>query len=379
MESAALKNPSEYGYESSLIATSGRSDAEIAVDLLHAFIAMLPVVNAASKLMLKELPEMAKLVEESTVDLAQRFRTLAESSKEQGRLMEDIIDAASSLDVQGEKVDLSNFTSMLDSTLSGSIQKILDVSKMAMRMVYSMDNAMSDLGETVSLIGRIQKITKQTRLLALNATIEAARAGVAGRSFSVVANEVKEVAKEIATLSADMQSKIGSVNTSVSECYDTLKEVATTDMSENIIAKERLSLLMESMISRNEMFKDKLKDAAETSLSISNTISMMTVGMQFQDRTTQVVDNCVWMLQSLNSTLDNIGSAVPAKMRNHQSGERIASHAANSMMDSVKLGNIKHHLAEQLQNNGITGVMVVAAGTESGGAGSSDSDDVELF
>jgi hypothetical protein len=61
-------------------------------------------------------------------------------------------------------------------------------------------------------IASIRSITGRTKILALNALIESARAGEAGRSFAVVASEVKQVSQEIEELATDLEQDLtGSV------------------------------------------------------------------------------------------------------------------------------------------------------------------------
>lgn len=96
------------------------------------------------------------------------------------------------------------------------------VAQLTGQHVASLGQSSSKIGEVV---GVIQELADQTNLLALNATIEAARAGESGRSFAVVASEVKELANATANATQNIENSIREIQESIGKVVESTDKI----------------------------------------------------------------------------------------------------------------------------------------------------------
>lgn len=102
-------------------------------------------------------------------------------------------------------------------------------SQSASDQVNELNNAAQEISKVTEVIN---KISDQTNLLALNATIEAARAGDAGKGFSVVASEIKELANQTAESTNEIKRQIDGIQKSTNGA---MKEISTiSDVINNV-------------------------------------------------------------------------------------------------------------------------------------------------
>lgn len=278
-------------------------NAQIAQEMLTSWISTMNVYHHAIYVLLHQLPETSKLVEDSTKIMSERFVNLATDIKHQSKAVNQISELSNTINVGNEKITIEEFTELFSSTLNDSIKKILFVSKRAITMIYTLDETISSITSIEKFVTDIHNITKKANLLALNASIEAARAGESGKGFSIVANEVKEVSNTIRDIAESINSRITTVSNNIKDGYKILQDVATTDMSQTIIAQDKLSTLMHELINQKNKFSEILKDSARVGTVAANTISGMVVNLQFQDRTKQYIESSVRLLEYMDKNI----------------------------------------------------------------------------
>lgn len=350
----------------------------LAASVVADAILLVNVVGGALQMLTELLPESAKNVEVVSSDLTTQFKRLAQNANIQGETLQSLISNISSINLEDRKVPIEEFIALFSKMLDDSVSKILTVSKQALSIVYSMEDAIKNLAEIELFSKQIQKITGQSNLLALNAMIEAARAGEAGKGFGVVANEVKVLSREIAELSDNMGTRTKTIMKNVVDGFNVLKEVATTDMNDNIVAKDVLESLLHGLVKQNDKARIVMEESATSSREISDAIHGMIVDLQFQDRNSQITENSVDIIRQCLIMFDEIKQKANSVIKNADNTENQPEikKAVESILAVIRLGDIQTRFTKTLQNNG---VMLAFGMNDVGSAASEHNQDIELF
>lgn len=137
-------------------------------------------------------------------------------------------------------------------------------------------NLVESSGEIYALLEDVYDIASQTNLLALNAAIEAAGAGSAGKGFTVVANEVKQLARQSANFSDKIKIRLKEMSAGAGKARDASERlagvVARVDEISGTIASavEQQSMTVKELASNISKITDTSNEMARNTEKISN-------------------------------------------------------------------------------------------------------------
>ncbi len=155
-------------------------------------------------------------------------------------------------------------------------EKARSITDEAVSNASSASEKVDELGKAAKEISTVTEtianISKQTNLLALNATIEAARAGESGKGFSVVANEIKELARQTAEATQEIKTKIEGIQTSTAGTVTEIEQISKVINEVNEIVSIIATAVEEQSVTTKEI-ADNVSQASQGIAEVTENVA----------------------------------------------------------------------------------------------------------
>ncbi len=273
-----------------------QSNVNATVDNLRVLVGQLSTAST-------QLGETADQVAHGSQNLAERTGSQAASLEETSATMEEM---SANVKANAENADRA---AELATTAQSRADGGQGVVQAAVRAMSEIEAGSDKIAETIAVI---DTIASQTNLLALNAAVEAARAGEAGRGFSVVAEEVRELArktldaaKDISAIVKTSRAQVKSGVTEVNRAGEVLAEVT-----------EAISAASQTVAEITGASREQAQGIAEISAALaqmdSNTQDNVQLADSSRGSSTALTDQAQQMSQAIRHfRLDEAQAYVP--------------------------------------------------------------------
>lgn len=314
-----------------------------------------------------DVHQFNNVVDDAVHTLNASFVEITSQSNQLREKIEKIIDDTSQMqdDVEAgesDNITMKNFVQTTSATLSGFTDMLISISKKSMDTVNIIDEMSKYLDDIFDVVEEVQTIAGKTNLLALNAAIEAARAGEAGRGFSVVADEVRNLSNNSNHFNEDIKDRVKNVKKCMEQAKKAVAETASSDMTFLLEGKDKL----DNMINMLANFEDDISHTAEEvsniNLSINQSVGRAIQSLQFEDIASQLAEHMLNKINHLDQSYDSIMNEIQPVLKNELHVD------ANSALNKIDEILIKYN-----------DEMKRYAETKPGVQASVDVGDIELF
>lgn len=266
-------------------------------------------LNAEFRQIRDDLGQIRSLVTDAVQQLNASFVGVNEKTHEQSEVAGAVM-VTSSDDDAADTLSIRKFVTETENILENYVEMVVEMSRHSVDAAHAIDDIVSQMDVIGGLLQDIRGIAKQTDLLALNASIEAARAGEAGRGFAVVAEQVRVLAEQANTFNDQIGEQVANARGIIDHAKSSVSEMASQDMNESLNARTRISSMMKDLEALDEKVDGGLARISGLTDAIDGHVQDAVRALQFEDISTQLLDNSARGVDGLDQYLAGIRGVV---------------------------------------------------------------------
>jgi ABC-type amino acid transport substrate-binding protein len=271
--------------------------------------------------------EMVHGTDENRDALASVVASLKEVSDHITRIVDDANASETAIDATTRSFD------SIENSVAGFADSVGEMERRFNSIRSTFEQVNRSTAEIETAIRSIEEIAELTHLLALNAAIESARAGVHGRGFKVVADEVKKLAARSNEFTRLVSESLESLHANVSETvrsiddFERVREAMTEGIGQTRADVERSAESIRSIETRTQGVAKAVRAQQQQIASIDSELDLVRTSVDNLHRSgTHVADN----IEKQSALIETIGgddtqlrdalSAVESAMHAHGGG-----------------------------------------------------------
>ncbi len=259
---------------------------------------------------LKEIESCSSALKKASFNLKENNRVMKDNSAETNKQTYQATEASDKVthgmrEVEGSMKNMIKAIKDITQITTEASKLANDTSNLATstnETITQLDTSSSKIGEVIKLI---QGIAHQTNLLSLNAQIEAMWAGEAGKGFRVVANEVKELSKQTAMATSQIEKMINNIQSDSKKAINAVSQISDSIMTMTSYT-QRISDSMEQQYSYTGLVSEVVSGASGSIKEINESIVLVKESAKTTDSAIDTSQNSAENVGTWSENLDSL-------------------------------------------------------------------------